>query len=158
MLPQMRLIRRFGLFLLLLFCAVELLSARVVRVEVTSRKDVLNFRVFSVCGAGIGVRDGGGFVEYDERQRTRRGAQVGEHTGMGGGSFRDQDLRRNPLREFNAGGQGHRHENWGTGGEELSEAGALIEPLVPLENLEMSERTEIILRHPLRAPVKTGKL
>src|SRR5271167_501111 len=50
MLPQMRLIRRFGLFLLLLFCAVELLSARVVRVEVTSRNDVLNGKPFGGTG------------------------------------------------------------------------------------------------------------
>ncbi len=50
MLPQMLLIRRFGLSLLFLLCAVELLSARVVRVEVTSRKDVLNGKPFGNTG------------------------------------------------------------------------------------------------------------
>ncbi|HEX8812012.1 MAG TPA: alpha/beta hydrolase domain-containing protein, partial [Terracidiphilus sp.] len=50
MLPHVRHIRRSGLLLLLLLCGVELLAARVVRVEVTSRQDVLNGKSFGSAG------------------------------------------------------------------------------------------------------------
>ena len=76
-------------------------------------------------GAGIGIRDGAGFGEYDELGGARRHAQVGQHTGVGGGSFHSQNLRRDPLSEFNRGGQRHGQENWGVGGKELSDVGAL---------------------------------
>ncbi len=50
-LPPMRLLRVICSLLILLFCTLELLPARVVRVDIASRKDVLDGRTFGEAGA-----------------------------------------------------------------------------------------------------------